>query len=514
MAWLLIAGCTIGRMLYAQSFPLTPDETNYWQWSRYLSWGYHDQTPMIAWAIHLTTWMLGHTELAVRLPSIIAMAIASLYVVAMARQWFSERIAWQTALFTQSIFIFNVGALLATADGLQGAGWAAASYHVARGFETHRWRDWISGGLWFGFGLLSKYTMVLFLPFVYIFGLLHFRHRLATLKPYIGCALGCALFVPVIAWNAGNNWNSFRHVAYLGGANESFQLHFKYFAEYIGSQAGLLTPLAFAIVCAGWLWVLRRWKLQIPWIYQYLLWTSLPMILGFALLSLHTRVYGNWPCAGYLTASLLAAAIWSYRLDGKGAPTGEKSRWVWRLTLISAAVLTTVVLLHVLVPFLPIPAEKDRTQYEIRGWDDLGVQVADLQRSMPDPKNTFLFGLRYQIASELAFYVPGQPRTLSINRWNRPNVYDYWWDDEDVTGKDAVGVLRDGDSRDRLMEVFARVDPPKPFYLYPKQSRKDMDRTAKPMRILYLYRCYGFKGGLRWIPPQRDDIRAASPSLG
>jgi undecaprenyl-diphosphatase len=234
------------------------------------------------------------------------------------------------------------------------------------------------------------------------------------------------------------------------------------------------------------------------------------MILGFALLSLHTRVYGNWPCTGYLTACVLAAAVWSYPMDEEQALKKEKSRWLWRFTVISAFFLTAVVLFHILVPILPIPAEKDRTLYEIRGWDDLGLQVLEVQQSMPDPSNTFLFGVRYQIASELAFYVPGQPYTVSINRWNRPNVYDYWWRDEDLTGKDAVGVLRDGDSRERLQEVFARVDLPKPFYLYPRKYNKRTDGASEPVKALYIYRCYGFKGGLRWIPPRPDDIRAVA----
>lgn len=509
-AWLLVIGCTIARMFYAQSFPLTPDETNYWQWSRYLDWGYHDQTPMIGWTIHLSTRLLGHTELAVRLPSIISMAIASAYMVLMARHWYSDRIAWQTALFTQSIFIFNVGAVLATADGLQGAGWAAASYYVARGYETHRWRHWIAGGLWFGFGLLSKYTMILFPPFVYIFGLLHCRHRLATPRPYVGFAMGLMMFIPVVMWNAQNDWSSVRHVAYLGGANDAFQIHFKYFAEYLGSQAGLLTPVAFGVVCAGWVWILRRWKRQTGWIEHYLLWTSLPMILGFALLSLHTRVYGNWPCAGYLTACVLAAAIWAYPRGVSDAVDQRRTRTIWRVTVGSAYLLTAIVLFHVIVPVLPIPAQNDRTLYEIRGWDDLGVQVAEVQQSLPNPSNSFLFGLRYQIASELAFYVPGQPYTVSINRWNRPNVYDYWWEDKDVIGKDAVGVLRDGDSQARLREVFSAVDAPQPFYLYPRDGGEP-DKQAVPVKTLYIYRCYGFKGGLRWVSSRADDIRVAKP---
>ena len=205
---LLIGGLTVVRIIYAQSFPLTPDETNYWQWARHLAWGYHDQTPMIAWTIALSTFFFGNTELAVRLPSIISMAVASIYLVMIAKHWFSERIAWQTAVVSQSIFIFNVGAILATADGIQGAAWAAAAYHTARAFEDHQKRQWMMGGLWFGFGMLSKYTMVLFLPCAFIFGLTTpmGRQRLSTIRPYVGCLLGVVMFLPVVFWNAAHHW--------------------------------------------------------------------------------------------------------------------------------------------------------------------------------------------------------------------------------------------------------------------------------------------------------------------
>lgn len=508
-AWLLIAGFTIGRILYAQSFPLVPDETNYWQWSRYLSWGYYDQSPMIAWSIRLFTNILGHTELAVRLPSIISLTIASVYLVLIAKHWFSARVAWHTALLTQSVFIFNAGAVLATADGLQGAGWAAASYHVARGFENNQWRHWIAGGLWFGFGLLSKYTMVLFLPFVFVFGLLRYRHRLWAFRPYIGCVFGLMMFIPVIAWNAANDWNSVRHVAYLSGANQQFQIHFKLFAEYIGSQFGLITPLVFGMVCAGWIWVVRNWKREDRWIYSYLFLTSFPMIAGFALLSLHTRVYGNWPCAGYLTACVLCAALFSKAKDKSGSSKRRGVRPIWVWSVASSFFLTALVFTHLLFHILPIPGQMDRTVYEVRGWKELGLKVGDTQRAMPDPRNTFLFGLRYQIASELAFYVPNNPLTVSINRWSRPNVYDFWWQDGDLIAQDAVGVLYDGDSRGRLREVFDRVDSPVVFHVYsPYDDQNKLDNRT-PITTFYIYRCYGFKGGLRWQPPDSGDIRAS-----
>jgi 4-amino-4-deoxy-L-arabinose transferase-like glycosyltransferase len=510
---LLIFLCTVARIFYAQWFLLSPDETNYWQWSRHLAWGYHDQTPMIAWAIRLGTMLCGHTELGVRLPSIMAMAVGSIYMMLFARHWFGARIAWQTTLLGQAIFIFNVGAVLATADGLQGAAWAATSYHVARGFENNQWRQWLWGGVWFGMGLLSKYTMVLFLPIVFLFGLLSSskRHRLASVRPYLGCAVGLILFAPVVAWNFANNWNSFRHVAYLGGANTGFELHLNYFGDYLGSQVGLLTPLVFILIGASWLWVLRRWPLADKWVYTYLFFTSFPVIAGFGALSLHTRIYGNWPCAGYLTATILCAALWAYDAKTDNTRAKKKTRMIWRWTVGSAWGLTLLVLGHVLFPILPIPTNVDRIEQELRGWDQLGVKVGDAMAELAPTNSTFVFGLNYQMASELAFYVPGQPHTVSINRWQRPNVYDYWWEDQDLMGQDAIGVLSSSKDKDKLLQVFERVDPPiSVFKLYPRKTGKGDTQSAKPMKRYYIYRCYGFKGGLRWIPKSQDDVRSRS----
>ncbi len=55
IAWLWTIGFTVFRLVYSGTFLLIPDETNYWQWSRYLDWGYHDQAPLIGWAIRLST---------------------------------------------------------------------------------------------------------------------------------------------------------------------------------------------------------------------------------------------------------------------------------------------------------------------------------------------------------------------------------------------------------------------------------------------------------------------------
>jgi undecaprenyl-diphosphatase len=511
MAWLLVGLCTIGRIFYSQLFLLAPDEANYWQWARHLAWGYHDQTPLIAWAIHVTTSLFGHTELGVRLPAIVAMAIASSYAVLIARRWFSPRIAWHSALLIQSVLAFNVGGLLATADGLQGAAWVATSYHTARGFEQNQWRHWLLGGVCFGLGMLSKYSMIIILACIFFYALFsqNHRRRLISIKPYAGLAVGLLFFVPVIIWNAANNWNSFRHVAHLGGADESFSLHIDFLAEYIASQMGLLTPMVFVLVCGSWWWVMRRRSSEDHWIHLFLFFTSFPIVICFALLSLHTRVYPNWPCAGYVTAAVLTTGLWLNSSSDSQGHWKHRVRPLWRWTVASSYVLTAAVLIHAVWPILPIPADIDRSAYEIKGWDKLGQTVADVQRTMPSSSDTFIFGLSYQIASQMAFYMPGQPHTVSINRWTRPNVYDYWWQDQDLIGKDAIGILEQPKKQKRLLKAFEYVDPPIPSHLYARGVYPQAEGRSSPLKTFYLYKCYGFKGGLRWKPRDKEDIRAS-----
>lgn len=514
LAWAWVLGFTLFRLIYANFFPLAPDEANYWQWSRYLAWGYHDQSPLVGWAIWLSTYFLGNTELAVRLPSVIAIAVASLYLVSMAARWVDSRAAFHTALISQGILALNVGGLLATPDGLQAAAWAAAAYHVARAFENHGWAQWLTSGLWFGVGMLSKYTMVIFLLAVFGYGLFSplYRRRLASIRPYVGVLIGALMFMPVIIWNASHGWNSLRHVSHLGGSDEAWAIHWEFLGDYLASQAGLLSPIVFLLILMGWGAVILKRYPPGNWIFPFLAYASLPMFAFFALLSLHSRVYGNWPGSGYLTALVLTAALYGGKREMILAK--KKKGWGRRLyfwAVGSSYALTALVLLQTVWPLLPLPVSMDRTAIELGGWRELGLKTYGLVQTMPQPRHTFIFGLDYQTASELAFYTPTKPRTVSINRWSRPNVYDYWWQDKDLIGWDAVGVTDDTPSHwGDLKEVFEHVDPPLNLDVFQPSAGPLQARDRKKVKTFCLYRAYGFKGGMRWISPKSGDIRAGS----
>ena len=179
------------------------------------------------------------------------------------------------------------------------------------------------------------------------------------------------------------------------------------------------------------------------------------------------------------------------------------SAW-WKSALSFALLLTIPVLVQTVYPLLPLSLKLDRTARELAGWDKLGADIGRMASAMPRQNETFLFGLRYQYASELAFYAPGQPRTVSINRWTRPNVYDYWFTEEELLGKDGIGVVQGQDQAEALRSLFDR-----------SETVQTMARTRfspwfgeEVVEILYVFRGYGFKGGLRWQPRDKKDIRA------
>jgi len=499
--WLVLIIALVIRLIVSGQFLLVPDEANYWQWSRYLDIGYYDHPPMISWTIWLATTLFGQNEFAVRLPTILGVSVASVYLCLLAARWFSWRCAFHVALVSQVILLLNGSALIATPDGLLLSCWAGACYHAAQALERDRLGQWLLTGIWFGLGLLSKYTMLLFLPSLFFCMLFTrmYRVRLLSYKPWLGLITGCIVFTPVLIWNSHHNWVTFRHVLFQGGVDNSSFLTLNYIADYFGSQATLLSPVIFLFILAGWSngWSSKRLR---PGDGPFLISMSLTSFVVFTLLAFHVQIYGNWPAPAYLTGLILIAALYSPGQGGREALHHK----LWRFGIGIAFIISAAIIIQLLYPVLPVKVDFDRTARETIGWDKLGIAVDKVVKEMEQSENTFVFGLRYQLASELAFYMPGQPYTVSINRWSRPNVYDFWFDDEMLTGRDAVGVFENKNVTILLSRVFERVDPAEEIPIY----RESPWFGRELVNTMYLARCYGFKGGLRWQPRTMHDIRA------
>jgi undecaprenyl-diphosphatase len=306
------------------------------------------------------------------------------------------------------------------------------------------------------------------------------------------------LLLPLLVWNLENDWRAFRHVAHQGGVASAAWFAPRYLGDYLLSQLALLSPVVFPLFLSVLARGRRLWlNPHNTWIDRYLWTTAMPVFLLFALLSTHTRVEGNWPAFGYFGACVLIAA-------------GYHRRRLWSWALGTAGVMSLVVLIQVVHPLVPLPAKVDRIAQEFGDWRPIGEAVNRLKATGPKERRPFIFALNYQMASKLAFYTPGQPQTVALNRGKRPNTYDYWWTDGDLLGRDGIGVTKHPDQAEtRLAPYFDSVDPPVAITLY--DHRKGWAGKPTPVRTLYIYHARGFKGGHRWEPRHAGDIRTSHP---
>ena len=130
---------------------------------------------------------------------------------------------------------------------------------------------------------------------------------------------------PILHWNSLNGWPSLEHVASLGGGDRS-RISLSSFPEFVASQFGLVTPLLLMVLVFSawaWAWRLRTQQDRLGQLRWLLAVCSAPVLGLFVLLSLHSRVEGNWPTPAYLGALPLAA----WHLAEQNKLGSRISRW-------------------------------------------------------------------------------------------------------------------------------------------------------------------------------------------
>ena len=70
-----VAGLSLIRLIFATKFDLRVDEAYYWTWVREYVVSYLDHPPLIVWLLRLSTSVFGDTNLGVRFPGLLAVAL-------------------------------------------------------------------------------------------------------------------------------------------------------------------------------------------------------------------------------------------------------------------------------------------------------------------------------------------------------------------------------------------------------------------------------------------------------
>jgi len=333
----MILGFTALRLLLAVLVGLSVDESYAAVMGRHLSLSYFDHPPMAFWWAGLGARLAGsENALLVRLPFILAFALTTWLMDRLAAFLFDERAGLRAAFLLNVSLFFSVAAgSWALPDGPLLLFSVAAAYCLARtafapagpAEATARgavtgW--WVGFGLFAGLALLSKYHGIFLLAGAALF-LATSPERARQLRrpgPWLALLAAALVFTPVVVWNAGHGWASFRFQG--GRAVPLAETGGTPFLDSLGGQAIWMLP---------WIWLPllvvlvsalragpgegRRWLLACLGVFP---------VVGFTVLTAFgIRGLPHWEAPGYfLLLPLLGAAV-----ERDGRPRKWVATWLW-----------------------------------------------------------------------------------------------------------------------------------------------------------------------------------------
>jgi 4-amino-4-deoxy-L-arabinose transferase-like glycosyltransferase len=462
--FLLVGGLLFRAAIAAWLYPGF-DEAYYYLYVLHPDWSYFDHPLLVALSTGLGPWLTGEvSQFTIRIGTLLLYTGALIFLYLASATLFSARVATLTLAIATAIPIFQVGfGVLTVPDTPLMFFWAAALYVAAAEFfrvpESYRpsYRLAIISVL-VGLACLGKYH-----GFILGFGLVGFcltsdRHRSALLSPWmlLGTGLFAATISPMLWWNWQRDWVSFRFQSNRAVPRDHYDL-LALLGTFLLGVAYLFPTFGFPL----WWVVLRRTGQQIKQLWRrkapvdrdlhskqrFILWMSLPVILGFTLIGGYQQILPTWPMPGFWGATLLLgyqAALWQ-----KQAPRAVQRWLVWSGTTIS--ILMLVALLHV-----AFGIAQTTSHYAVLGgiWspkEDTSTQLVDVQQLRQGFANSptlkaelhkadFVFTNRYFLGGQIAMALePLEPKPIGclcedlrgFAFWSRP---DEW------VGKNALYI--------------------------------------------------------------------------
>src|ERR1051325_5364854 len=477
------------RFVSASLIDLSPQEAYYWNYARHPALSYFDHPPVVAWLISAGQFVLGKTELGVRIGGFLLTLLSTGLLYALGQLWFSRRAGLWAALLFQLLPLYFVYGVLTTPDVALNFFWLVTLYLISiavRGCE--KWA-WYAVGIAFGLCMLSKYSAVFLLPSTLLLLAIDSRYHQWFIRkePYLALLIAALCFTPVILWNMDHDWVSFGFQ--INDRLSRRQMHpLRSFGEFLLVQVGVTYPALIAgVVMISTVPVSFGLKARhLAW--RFCLLFSLPLLTFLLLFSIHSRIKANWTLPAYL--SLLIAAYPSYRyLRCKSA---ARARLVAKYVLISGfyilPVMYVVTIYHLTITIPGIPAFSFTT-----GWKELAKEVGrgaqDFEQA--EGKKVFLLGLdSHYVAAALSFYSGDGREVFSRNLVGKPALaFAYWPPKIDPGGFNALAVDTDPPDVESLQGYFVRVDE--------KIERIPIVKSGRVLDYFYVVKCFGYIGHRR-----------------
>lgn len=439
----------LGYLIWFCPYDLVPDEAQYWDWSRRLDWSYYSKGPVVAWLIAPSVHLFGITEWAVRLPAALASFAASLLLArfALSASGGNARAGWFAFLLFNLIPVFQGTAQFMTTDAPYYVCWitaAFAGWHMAKK-ETASVGWFFLLGVLIGLGVLCKYTMLLALPGILVY---LFRHGVYSPKQRVTGLLAAIagvllLSLPIAIWNAQRDWPTLAHLigaTRLPGGDAPAHSGWPYnplwtLSYFVYPIAILGPPAAFLLFrTLREAFAPQNRQSDFHKVTTYALYTAVPILVFYLLISSRTDVKLNWPVAGFTVFLIPLACFLAAHTQSN---TTTRKLWHWTVGVGLASLLFIAFGKYPLVAVqgLKLPGYTVDIQpmlKRITGFKELANSVAAAASELAEDtgQEPLFIASTYGRAALLAFYGKGHPRVYSADSYmgGRESSYDYFPD--------------------------------------------------------------------------------------
>ncbi|MGV8123346.1 MAG: glycosyltransferase family 39 protein [Candidatus Xenobiia bacterium LiM19] len=502
----LMALLTMVRLFSSKTIPISGDEAYYYRWSNFLSPGYYDHPPMIAWMIAFFSYIGGATVSMVRMGSILAALIYSIVIYILTKEMTgSDRTAFIAGLFLLAIPYFAVDSTMATPNAPLILFWSLYLYLAHKALKTGSRTLWIVSGIALGLSLQSK-LMALFLPFSFIlFLLISKEHRRQLLKPdfYLSLLAAALVVSPFLIWNYHHNWEN---LGFQLVERHQFppKLNISHFTNFLSLQMIAVTPFFFVLYLISLFYCLKKGIKEQKDALLYCSCTSMPIFLFFVAVSLFERVEVYWPIAGYITGGICVAIFLGECADSAKRHLRIFSKLSLSFTFLILFLCTGALYFFALHPQNLIEASaktcprgeesfRGNSLIEMYAYEDLATELNSLQSDLGGKEKIFILTDNYSLSSALSYYSRQYIHIYSpFNLQGRE--YQKWEDYPSLKGMSALYVDRfPVEQRENMLRLFSQnfesINFLKPLV---------MKKNGRIIQTFYPVYLTGFKGSINF----------------
>ena len=432
---LLVLSAVI-RALIAGAIELGNDEVYYWTYAKFPDMSHFDHPPMVGLVIQLFTLNLRFdSEIFLRLGSVV-LGTASTWLIFLIGKKIKSPLAglYAALLFTASFYGFILVGTFILPDTPQVFFWLISLYLLVCALPdeslSKQSRTYLFfSGLSIGLALLSKYHSVFLLFGAGMFILFNNRKWLLAKETWVALLMAVLLFMPVVFWNANNNYISFTfHESRVGVTQSGIQP--QYFITEILGQFFYNNPVNIIIIILAFIALLSGKEILEKHYSRLILWMSLPLWLVFVSFSLFRTTLPHWTGPAYI-GFILIAASWL----ATPSPKNKRLRLIpWPIVVSLIFILTVISVAVTQIRYGWVPLKKWKVEdvsADLWGWQQLGEKFGPVASWDEDhfliDKGSPVFTFRWFPAANFDYYVGRQTGRKVYAIGSLERIHKYRW---------------------------------------------------------------------------------------